>query len=329
MGRISFKTSVEAIFEFAWNLLRVVLLSAVLNPVVWWLWALIAPKSAVKLLNYIARHNKKTLRYSGRVWFFFDRLVIKILPWRSKRYFYQKFNPDYMSDKQKARAYREGWLDKQKLTDAAKDIVWNYSMLHWRDLATGKLSLEQFANVLYSNEEETLRIHLEAQTPSKDKMEYLLGHVAKNQSTSTVAIMKKAVSKYGLHPELIKQVFEQALYVQIKDTVMSAIDEYQEVEIVKSLENKQYEWQMYLRSHVGAELKLSAQRVLTQQQFKTYVLQNKRFNVDLLWEWMNDTVKREWVVDHVKSLLKSGSASEAIKALVKADKWWREKLFEI
>ena len=329
MGRISFKTSVEAIFEFAWNLLRVVLLSAVLNPVVWWLWALIAPKSAVKLLNYIARHNKKTLRYSGRVWFFFARLVIKILPWRCKRYFYQQFNPDYMSDKQKARAYREGWLDKQKLTDAAKDIVWNYSIRYWSDLAAGNLSLEQFANVLNSGEEETLQIHLEAQTPSKDKMEYLLGHVAKNRSTSTVAIMKKAVSKYGLHPELIKQVFSQAQYVTIKDEVMSAIDEYQEVEMVRSLKNKRYDWQMYLMNHVYGELKLSAQRALTKQQFIEYVARNKQFNVDLLWEWMNDTVKREWVAEHVKFLLKSGSASEAIKALVKADNWWREKLFEI
>ena len=231
-----------------------------------------------------------------------------------------------MSDRQQARAYCEGWLKRERLSATAKDIVWKRSEIYWNDLAVGCLTLKQFEDVLSQRDEETLKLHLEVQTPSKDKMETLLKYVAQTQSASLIGIMKKAISKYGLHPELIKQVFFQAQYVTIQDNVMLAIDEYQEVETVKSLDKDLEKWREYLITYVEKELKLPAQRVFTQQQFSLYVAQGKQFNDDLLWEWMNDTVKREWLADYVKTLLKSDKASESVKALVKADKWWREKL---
>lgn len=329
MGRISFKTSVEAIFGFFWSLVRVVLLSVVLNPLIWWIWALVAPKSAVGLLAATSRDEKyKLIRFCGCFWFVFAALLIHVLPWRSKRCFFRTFTKMKMSDRQQARAYCEGWFNKDQLSDVAKDIVWYRpdGIRYWKYFAKERLSFKKFCDMLTKNAYEVLEMHLAAQMPSEEKMQMLLSSTAKVDDSSLIEIIKNTISKYGLYPKLIKRVFDDSNYEGIRSCVMSSLELYNEVATVKSLSNDMNRWTKFLSLPQARSLSVSSQRVFTEDQFKRYRTQAYDLDQDLLWEWMIDAQKRNWVVDYVKHLINHYVASDAVKALVKHDPWWREQL---
>lgn len=162
-------------------LLLLAIFTIIYNPVVFWVWAMIAPKSAARSLYNIKGKEDHPLDLPGKFFWEMNRKLDFLLPWRCKKEFLRvtqlkEANPTeevrFFHGEDQAAIISKNWLSRE-----AKERLWPMigNSLHELMLPhMGSLNVEQFSVLVWNNEWQTVVEYINKYTPSERFLEIVV-----------------------------------------------------------------------------------------------------------------------------------------------------------
>lgn len=270
------------------NALILVVDLIVFNPVVFWIWSLICPKSAAKSLHEQTTEEFPGL-YVGRLFWGINKCFRFMLPWRSKRQFLLVTEFKDATDEQQFRFFvteedQIGLLKKRVLSRSVLSKIWFDTVGFIPVLLPfmGRLSLKEFKFMAqacfdngqaYLSAEDQLYVkkYMQTQTLSDAMLEHLfsLGDYQKICFNAAGIIVEHILAN-GLTPRLVEK------YIDYRDRnnspfVQTALRIYNEKEMTKSLQKDISLWREYCKSVLkDKNLDVEAQKLMNCRQYLVY-----------------------------------------------------------
>ncbi len=308
-------------------LVAMLVATIIYNPVVWVVWALISPTSAVGMMDEDANKTKP-------VWWFVTMFFVinvfilgYLLPWKVRQEVSKKIGFFYYK-KDEVKAFDEGWHTAQYLSSKVRKIVWKRSNKDKEKLCEMKLSAEEFEEMLYTKNISIISTHLTKITPSKIRQKRLLdalgdGGVPGSAKKQIYAYIKRC----GLPSDLALECTKDGAYSTIAMEVQQALAIYREVKEVEQLSSaSEINWLSWLEAK--NTISYEAQKAMNNWQLKAYCSKGYSLHEDLLLKYMRDEKKREAILSYVKYLKENGYLTDKAWILLTTEEWWRENMLE-
>lgn len=317
---------VKTVGQGCWDFIRVVLLVLLLNPIVWGVWMLFAPRSAVGLLYDTKAQNNRGFARLGSFFVILNRKMTKLMPWRSRMpYLVAFYHCIDLTPKEETKLFEIGEIKVNMLSSEAQCILWK-NRKNWASLSMWDISDEQFLDLVNAGKWNLIKENALKRTPSVDRLNDILRFYCVRDGRADNAV-REIILKYGLPTELIHKF---CVKYKDKSCITSRyLEDYSQIQAVKKLTDES-SWRKYL-AKLNDGLCFEAQMLMTAGQFKLYDLNGKVLSMDVVKNWMNDPQKRHLVVEIVRKVVDSNDASDCARIIIlqaKTDDWWRRKLYE-
>lgn len=297
------------------------------NPVVWIVWALISPTSAVGMMEENA-NKTKPLWWFVSMFFVVNVFVFGyLLPWKVRQEVSKKIGFFYYT-KDEVKAFDEGWHKPQYLSSKARKIVWKRSNEDKEILCKIPLSEREFEEILVMENDELVITNVLANSPSKQRVKNMLNALTKLDTVVSYEVKMQIleyIKKCGLPSDLALECTKDGIYSSIAEPVQEALALYKEVEDVKQLfKSDPVPWKAWLGKRNN--LSFAAQAEMSDWQLREYVAQGFTLHEDLLVKYMKSETKRNWVLSYVRELKEKGHLTEKAYILLTTEEWWRIKM---
>lgn len=265
-----------------WLPLLFVLLLIPFNPIVFWVWAIINPKSAA--VNFYGRDMHKVLCGEADTtteimtlpWIFYWKLnrgLRFLLPWRCKKAFIAKTKFHEGSFDQHIRYFHEhsgevienGWLNGAELCH-----LWELVGANLRSHLLpqmGCLSLEQFKLLLSCNEVGTATMYAAKHTLSSEMLKAMV-KVCKDEAYggSWITLFCNYIKLHGLSADVVNVVYQTTWTKDGRKYVEEALEIFRQRKIVQTSTSN--EWKHFCS--VDGKLVAEAQKLMTYEKYLVY-----------------------------------------------------------
>jgi hypothetical protein len=227
-----------------------VLLFVVYNPLVLWFWAIIAPKSAARHLDYGPYYGGVMYPTFRMYWLLFENFF-GLLPWRSKKEFFKRHR--HMTVEQEIRLFKEDGGSLKHVSPVAIDGLWPSLTKDQRFdvIQTQECSAEHFKDLLKRRETEAILYLLMGPTPSQGRLKNLVNEINvvnrcyKDNATPLRQVFQTYVEGRGLPPVLVDYVY-QTKDQELIQTMTNALAAYADKEMVSAGKKNSEVWTRYI-----------------------------------------------------------------------------------
>jgi hypothetical protein len=178
------------------------------NPLCFWIWAAIAPKSAARSYYGMQSSSETISSMLGELYSFNDR-VIKHLPRRAKEVFFEEsgfVSPMTYGDLERYVQTNAKTAIKhiRRFPERLQRSMWAWYPTYWPEMieALGVLTLQQFQSLVSAERWELVKKYIFTRTPSERMLLYLIRSDEKALSDSENILLEYAKSK-GLPSSVI------------------------------------------------------------------------------------------------------------------------------
>lgn len=258
------------------------------NPIIYWIWGLVAPKSAASAL-YDKKDSDKITDSGTAIWRCLNEVTQKLLPWRYKKAYLEVTMLEnanlsdtlrYFECCDKAKVINDKWLSEE-----ARNHVWNYLGDSLRTLILpqmGKLSLEQFRLMVSLNEWGNVYAYANSRTLSDDMLMCLWNEAVntenknekeKDKKNPALNILCSIAKIKSLSPGLIAKISASDSQNEIHLNIADALNEYSQKKAIETYLNDSGLWEKFLQDlkNKKQELVTTAQMLMSICQYEKYV----------------------------------------------------------
>jgi len=254
----------------------IILVVLLLNPVMWFILALIWPRFFGSLLKDYDTPKWLPSTIIFQIFKFINlKIVFYILPWISKKKIALELQEEWLirSPKKEVKLFKEypDEVDLDTLSPEAFDMLWD--MRTYCDiLCTKKLTTSQFEWLVHSRKYVAIERHIAKYTLSDEKAILLL----KSQDFNVRDIFLKQVRTKGLSPKLVASLFSKK-NSSLQPCVKKALIVFEQTQVVKATKDAQASqvWREFCKS---TELCVEAEKELNLHQYKILASEGKKIS---------------------------------------------------
>lgn len=256
------------------------------NPIIYWIWGLVAPKSAARAL-YDKKDSDEITNSCKAIWRCLNKVTQKLLPWRYKKAYLEVTMLEnanlsdtlrYFECCDKAKVINDKWLSEE-----VRNHVWDSLGDSLRTLILpqmGTLSLEQFRLMVSQNEWGNVRAYANSRTLSDDMLMCLWNEAVetenkkekeKDKENFALNILCSIAKIKSLSPGLIATVANSPNEIHLN--IADALNEYSQKKAVAAYQNDCELWGKFLQDlkNKQQELVTTAQMLMSRRQYEQYV----------------------------------------------------------
>lgn len=272
------------------NVLMFIFDLVVFNPVVYWIWCFIHPRSAAKQLYDQTQDDGDGLIISGKLFWNINKCFRFLLPWRSKRQFLLVTKFANATHEEQMHVFRTeqdkvGLLNQKILDRSVLSNIWLIYPVFHEDLLPlmGRLSLAEFKDMVtisISTKDNTsflamssillIKKYMKNQTMSDAMLEHLFKIATEvNRPSEIIKILFCHIVACGLTPKLAAKYVNT--HVGDNFFVKDAIRNYNEKEMVRSSRHDLSLWRQYCETVLrDDDLYAEAQTLMNDAQYRIY-----------------------------------------------------------
>ena len=260
------------------------------NPVVYWVWAMIAPQSAAQSLYSDELHKMlkgetlspvdTILNFPRMCFWHLNRALRFLLPWRSKKAFIAEteFNEGsfeehlrFFHSEDQAEVINKGWLNCKE-----RDHLWSSLGGSLRELMLpqmGRLSTEQFRILANCGEWQTIGEYMGRYTLSSAMLSILLNVACDDRSDEQKAIrlFSQYVKLHGLSAEVINSVYaSQRMPENIRKQIENALEIFRQRKMLQAYAGSEQEPNWVRFCKIDGNLADENQPLMNEMQYLVY-----------------------------------------------------------
>lgn len=247
------QTLVQVLFMIVGIFLLLSIYLLLFNPIVVWVWAMIAPKSAASRLNDIrGEKDGHPLNIPGEIFWEMNKKFRFLLPWRSKKEFLRVTCLSEATVAQEIKFFHSenalevinsGWLSKE-----AKDKLFLESGLcSWLLPKMGSLTTEQFSHLIREREWKSIGEYFSKYTPSETMLQSLLNAAIEEgkADSNPLKIFCSYAKKQGLSTNIINSLYQNKTISDVLGEIEDALACYGERQLVLAGREDMELWKKY------------------------------------------------------------------------------------
>lgn len=248
------QTLVQGLFIVLGMFLLLIIYLLLFNPIVLWVWAMIAPKSAASHLNAIrGKKDGHPLDFPGEIFWEMNKKFRFLLPWRSKKEFLRVTCLSEATVAQEIKFFHSenalevinsGWLSKE----AKDELFLESGLCSWLLPKMGSLTTEQFSHLIRESEWKSIGEYFSKYTPSETMLQGLLNAAiekGKADDSNPLKIFCSYAKKQGLSTNIINSLYQNKTISDVLEVIEDALACYGERQLVLAGREDMELWKKY------------------------------------------------------------------------------------
>ncbi len=242
-------------------LLLLAIFTIIYNPIVFWVWTIIAPGSAARSLYNIKGKEDHPLDLPGSFFWQMNRKLDFLLPWRCKREFLRVTclseatlteELRFFNESDKADLIKKNWLSKE-----AKNRIWTYEGEGIRELLLPSmkvLTVMQFAILVHNDNWGSIAKYFSEYTPSEEMLKILLKKRIDVADPNALKIICNYAKNQSLPVDIINSLYNNsAVNYEDREAIEDALSIYGQKRLIIAGRDNHELWKKFCNRLKGGD----------------------------------------------------------------------------